>query len=214
MPSAVAAGGGALWIGTASTKQDGNAMVRVSRIDPATLRVTHTKNLPNPNGGEGRFSWGIRQLVAGDGGVWAIDPDNGVSRLDERTGRVLATIGVDARTLTVAPDGVWTVMGDRLARIDPATNRVNKRISLPMTETGEIAAGAGSLWVAVENPGVVLQVGPGRTPSRSTSAAASGLYRLRRRCGVGGRTSSTRTVSRDRSAYQPSNREDRRSARR
>ena len=75
-----------------------NSMVSVSRVDPATLTITHTATLPNARPRRRRVRRRPRRRIAvGDGAVWAIDPDDTVARIDPRSGRVVATIEASRR---------------------------------------------------------------------------------------------------------------------
>ena len=128
-PTDIAAGAGALWIGSGP-----GATHRVSRVDPATGEATRTVRLPG--GGEegaGNFSAGFPVIAVGAGAVWAINPDSTVSRLDPASGRRVAVVrGPDEAGAIAAGDvGVWVISGgNTISRIDPRTNRMRKAIEL------------------------------------------------------------------------------------
>jgi outer membrane protein assembly factor BamB len=103
------------------------------------------------------------EVVGSSGDVWADDDARGlVLRLDGRSGRVRARIGVRGRVALAADgQGVWALRwGGRfwrrpngpLLRIDPATNRIAARIPLraasgePIVAFGVLAGDSG-VWV-------------------------------------------------------------------
>jgi YVTN family beta-propeller protein len=142
--AALAVGAGAVWVASSSDNS-------VSRIDPATNRVVATV-------GVGRQPSGIAVAA---GSVWVASAlDDTVSRIDPAGNRVAATIPIpgqgSALSLAAAGGSVW-VSGNRgLSRIDPAGNRVT-----PVDVCcGELAAGAGGLWMANGMDGAVLRVDP------------------------------------------------------
>ena len=89
-------------------------------------------------------------------------------RIDPRTGKVLATIGLGEEPGGIAfgERSVWVTSrhAPTLFRIDPSVNEVVDRFSLPMDGvetdlTGEVAVGAGSVWVGhgAFNPGAWVE---------------------------------------------------------
>jgi outer membrane protein assembly factor BamB len=103
------------------------------------------------------------EVVSSSGDAWAYDDDRGlVLRLDGRSGRVRARIGMRGRVALAADrEGVWALRwGGRfwrrpngpLLRIDPATNRIAAHIPLPPA-SGEpmlafgVLAGDSGVWV-------------------------------------------------------------------
>ncbi len=163
-PTDIAAGGGALWIGTGS----GWVTESVSRVDPRTMEVTSAVKLPQmPAGGIGLQSSGFPQLVVGEGSVWAINPDRTVSRIDPATGKIVAKVPVPergARTLAAGDAGVW-VLGweNAMMRIDPRTNRLDEPIELGSNALLGIAVGGGAVWATSEE-GQLWRVEPGPRP--------------------------------------------------
>ena len=153
-PTDIAAGAGALWIGTGP-----GHTTRVSRVDPSTTRVTRRVRLP---GADGTTSEGFPMIAVGAGAVWAIDPDENVSRLDARSGRRVATVALPngARTIGAGDGGVWVGGWDNtLTPIDPRTNRTGEPIELGSNRLFGIAVGAGSVWATSEE-GVLWRVDP------------------------------------------------------
>jgi YVTN family beta-propeller protein len=140
----LAVGAGAVWVANRSDNS-------VSRIDPAGNRVAATI-------GVGREPLGITVAA---GSVWVASMlDDSVSRIDPAGNRVAATIPVpgqgSAVTVAAAGGAVW-VSGNRgLHRIDPARNRV----TATGVCCGDLAGGAGGLWVANGMDRTVLRVDP------------------------------------------------------
>jgi YVTN family beta-propeller protein len=140
----LAVGAGAVWVANRSDNS-------VSRIDPAGNRVAATI-------GVGREPLGITVAA---GSVWVASMlDDSVSRIDPAGNRVVATVPVpgqgSAVTVAAAGGAVW-VSGNRgLHRIDPAGNRV----TATGVCCGDLAGGAGGLWVANGMDRTVLRVDP------------------------------------------------------
>ena len=182
-PTDIAAGAGALWIGSGP-----GATHRVSRVDPATGEETRTVRLPR---GEHHFgSEGFPMIAVGAGGVWAINTDATVSRLDPASGRRVAVVrGPDEVGAIAAGDvGVWVISGENtISQIDPRTNRMRKAIELGSNRLFGIAVGGGAVWATSEE-GVLWRVEPGRAPDRAHDRGRRRrtARRVRGRRGVGG----------------------------
>ena len=104
----------------------------------------------------------------GAGSIWTVSSEGELVRIHPGSGAVIATIG-----LGVEPSGVvfgegslWVTgkHSPTLFRIDPSVNEVVERFSLPMQGvetdlTGEVAVGAGSVWVGhgAYNPGAWVE---------------------------------------------------------
>ena len=177
VPTDLAVGEGALWVGRAGGEDLTNATVSVSRMDPNTGRITRTARL---RGDEGALPVaGAPRIAVGAGAVWAANPDGSVSRIDPDTGRLEATIEYDARAFTIAAgdEGVWFLGLDNTGvnRIDPRTNRVTRTIPVAAEDLISIAVGAGSVWAATRNEGVVWRIVPGRPPIMRTIEVGAGV---------------------------------------
>ena len=90
----IAAGEGAVWVGNAGGEESINTMVSVSRIDPGSSGSRDTVKFPGEDQGALPTA-GLPRIAVGAGAVWAINPDGSVSRIDPKTGRLVAKI--DAR---------------------------------------------------------------------------------------------------------------------
>jgi DNA-binding SARP family transcriptional activator/ABC-type branched-subunit amino acid transport system substrate-binding protein len=183
-PIALAVGAGAVWV--TNGRESSRGLVgtaipaSVSRLDPESAIVSRTTQLPGAAGGQTGTPDvlpGANRLVAAPGAVWAIGPGSLLSRLDPRTGMLVATVpGVT--TLAVAADttSVWAVGYDReVVRIDARTNRVSRRIPVPASSLAGIALGAGSVWVADPIDGMVWRIEPGPPSVTRTFGVGGGV---------------------------------------
>jgi branched-chain amino acid transport system substrate-binding protein len=172
-PTDIAAGAGALWIGSGP-----GATQRVWRVDPATGEPTRTVRLPGGGEDDGaNFDAGFTGIAVGAGAVWAINPDSTVSRLDPASGRRVAVVrGPDGAGAIAAGDaGVWVISGvNTIARIDPRTNRMREAIELGSNRLFGIAVGGGAVWATSEE-GVLWRVEPGRPPLERTIEVGAGV---------------------------------------
>ena len=169
-PTDIAAGAGALWIGSGA-----GATHFVSRVDPATGEETRTVRLPR---GEHHFgSEGFPMIAVGAGAVWAINTDSTVSRLDPASGRRVAEVrGPDeVGAIAVGDAGVWVISGENtISQIDPRTNRMRKAIELGSNRLFGIAVGAGAVWATSEE-GVLWRVEPGPSSIERTIEVGAGV---------------------------------------
>jgi virginiamycin B lyase len=163
----LAVGAGAIWVASSSDNS-------VTRIDPATNKVAATIAV-------GRQPSGI---AVADGSVWVASAlDDTVTRINPAGNRVVATIPIpgqgSAFSLAAAGGSVWVSGNHGLYRIDPAGNRVTKVDVC----CGEVAAGAGGLWMANGMDRAVLRVDPasGRVLARipvPPAAAPEGPFHI------------------------------------
>jgi ABC-type branched-subunit amino acid transport system substrate-binding protein/DNA-binding beta-propeller fold protein YncE len=176
VPTDIAAGGGALWLGNGGGR-DANFTVSVSRVDPRTGAVTHTVKLPDRTGSAAiaTFNSGHSDIVVAAGAVWALNPDRTVSRIDPDTGRLVATVDVEAGAIAAGAEDVWIVGGSAVTPIDPRTNRAGRPIRLPTEEDSAIAVGAGKVWVPAGPDGTVWQIEPGPEPTTRAIAVGTGV---------------------------------------
>ena len=180
VPSELAVGEGALWIGIAGGRGDTNATVRVVRMDPDDGRVTRTIRLGA--GDQGVFPVaGVPRIAVGAGAVWAANPDGGVSRIDPKSGRLVATIETELPALTIAAGdaGVWflddTDDTSSVVEIDTRRNREGRRIPVGATFLRGIAVGAGSVWAAASDEGVIWRIIPERPAITRTIDVGRGV---------------------------------------
>ena len=176
VPGELAVGEGALWIGNAGGGDAPNTMVSVSRLDPGSGRITHTVRL---RGDEGVYPVaGAPRIAVGAGAVWAATPDANIARIDPDSGRLEATVDANENAWTVAAgkEGVWFISDDaEVSKIDPRTNRVTQRISVGANSLLGVAVGAGSVWAAANEEGVIWRIKPGRNPVTRTIDVGTGV---------------------------------------
>jgi branched-chain amino acid transport system substrate-binding protein len=176
VPSDIAAGAGALWVGKGAGPQN-NGTVSISRVDPDSNRITRTVRLPGAASGSQWPSVGFPGIAVGGGAVWAINPDQTISRIDPRTGGRVATVDARASTIAAGDAGVWFVDSDRPAvtQIDPRTNRVGQTITTGANVLLGLAVGAGSVWATGENEGLVWRIDPGPHPATRSIDTGAGV---------------------------------------
>src|SRR5262249_28898022 len=115
----------------------------LSRIDPATNRVTSEIRVPS-----GSFAC----VLGEDGAVWISSTENNlVSRVDPKTGMVTdkVSVGPQPRFLTAGAGAIWTLnQGDgTVSRVDVKTRALAANIQVGVPGTGgEIAFGEGYIW--------------------------------------------------------------------
>ena len=143
-PSAVAAGGGSVWV---ANRRDAT----VTAIDPDTNEVQATI----PAGGSGPVGQGGPGLVFASGTLWVANAtERQVARVDPGSDPIAVPVGASPTAVVAFQDTVWVAArtpsgGGLLARINAPTNRVVRRIPLDHAPTGlAITPDGGSVWVA------------------------------------------------------------------
>jgi ABC-type branched-subunit amino acid transport system substrate-binding protein/DNA-binding beta-propeller fold protein YncE len=172
-PTDLAAGAGALWVGNASpSSRFASYPTSVSRLDPESGVVDATIRLPG--GKSGPYFHGGNQsqakIAVSEDAVWVVNPDHTISRIDPRTNRRVARIDdVTAESVAAGAEGVWVVESSSdapgIARIDPRTNSVARRVEIRAESLTAVAVGAGSVWVADPAGGSVWRVNPVPEPT-------------------------------------------------
>ncbi|HTE45071.1 MAG TPA: YncE family protein [Gemmatimonadaceae bacterium] len=133
---------GSFWVPDNKTDSTSSS---VARIDARTGNVVAT------------IATGKRSdvVVAGFGSIWVASSAEGVvARIDPATNRVVSRINVgpSPKFMAAGEGAVWVQnRGDgSVSRIDPATGREIARIQAHApTQWGDIAVGAGAVWLAV-----------------------------------------------------------------
>jgi len=135
----------------------------VVRIDPESNRVV---------GQPLRVPADAEAIAVGQGALWvagaapgdlATPGDDAVTRIDLATGHTEAaiTVGRAPLDLVARPGAVWVTNaggGDRVARIDPQTNRLAGRPVRTGASPQSLAVGGGSLWVANHDARTVTRI--------------------------------------------------------
>ena len=133
------------------TAEEGAVWVQVDPPVDAVLRIdTETHEVTD------RIKRG--RNTAFDGESWWVAREHELVRLDDDSGKIVATIPVAASYLAVGDGAVWA-SGAGLTRIDPRTNKAVARIQLPMcVENADVEVGLGSAWVACKRSGTVVRI--------------------------------------------------------
>lgn len=167
--SSIGVGEGGIWALT-----DGNdcSGCRLVRIDPATVKIANTYELPE----------GGTAVRAGLGGIWiTYSSEDHVTHVDPTTGAIVADIDVGSgpRFLDVGEGGVWVMnqLDGSVSHIDPTSDSVVATIPVE-TEAifgGDLTVGGGSVWLRGSSQ-MVAQIAPAadRVVARIGSARASG----------------------------------------
>jgi hypothetical protein len=108
--------------------------------------------------------WPTMTLALDGATAWiACKEQSRVIRLDSRTGKVGASIRLDAPVIAVAVayGSVWAVdSSSTLYRIRKGAPRVTRRIALGARAAYNVWAGGGSIWVADDQAAQVIRVSP------------------------------------------------------
>jgi YVTN family beta-propeller protein len=145
-PSAVAAGGGFIWV---ASEEDGT----VSRIDPEMLAVRVV--------GVGASAAGV---AYGGRSVWVTNSEErSVVQINPDTLTVVQTfpVGNGPGAIAVGGQAVWVAntIDATMSRIDLARGGVTKTIPLGTGPVG-LAVGAGAVWVSSEASGTLFRLDP------------------------------------------------------
>ena len=146
---------------TRLTESDGLARIdenAVGVIDPDSGRITTQSTV-------GR---GPSAIAAGGGSVWVANRlDGTVTRLGGERDPIIIPVGDRPTALAFAAGSLWVVDAEErsVARVDPATNRVEDTIEAGNAPSG-VAAGFGALWVTSEVDRTLARIDP-RTAART-----------------------------------------------
>ena len=194
-PARVTSGGGAVWVTSSQSNSvyrldalsrelrqtitvgDGPTGIAVARGDvwvANTLAGTVSRLDSDSNqlvGEPIRVGNGPTAVAFGEGSVWVTNVDDQtVSRIDPVTGRVTATLPVDAagRGIAVGRGSVWISdsVANRVVRLDPKTEDT-QTIGVGSGPSA-VAVGAGAVWVANTLDGTVSRIDPGTNQVRAT----------------------------------------------
>lgn len=183
-PSGLAYGEGALWVSTGSTADTldfGTITTAVVRVDPDTDQQGDPIKL-RPTAAPVGFHHSGSQIAVGGGSVWVIDGAGSVERVDPTTRRsqVIRDDGYQASAITYGDGAAW-VLGERVGqgspegpfvwRIDPRNLHPSDLIGVHVSGGSDLAAGAGSVWVASPWDGLVARIHPGAQPVIETISA-------------------------------------------
>ncbi len=143
-PWAIAAAEGSIWVGAYRSAV-------LFRLDPADGSVTREVDLRN-------FVCG--QLQSGFGYLWFSECGTmTIARLDPETLQIDRLAGYGTDRVTFDDADVWLPTDGALERLDPKSLVTLERV--PVTGTGLLAWGFGSVWMADADGGVVRRIEPG-----------------------------------------------------
>jgi branched-chain amino acid transport system substrate-binding protein len=178
VPTDIAVGDGSLWVanGTRVPGQFvGPVATTVSRLDPDSAAVIAKVTLPPARG---RLSNQSRYHIAvGPDGVWVVNPDFSVSRIDPASNRIASRIrDVNAVGVATSREGTWALESTgTIARLSPTSDRVVQRVRIPASGLTSIAAGGGAVWATDPYDGTLWRVDPAPKPVERTIAVAPGV---------------------------------------
>lgn len=167
--SSVGAGEGGIW---AIADGDDCSGCMLVRIDPRTVKIADTYDVPE----------GGTAVRAGLGGIWiTYSGEDLVAHVDPETGAVVSEIDVGSspRFLDLGEGGVWVMnqLGGSVSHVDPASDRVVATIPVDaeVIEGGDVTVGAGFVWLRASSE-MVAQIDPAtdRVVARIGSPQASG----------------------------------------
>jgi YVTN family beta-propeller protein len=167
-PSNLAAEERGVWVSDARSGR--LALIEPERLTVAKTIKTRRRPLRGPYSDAGL-------LAIGYGSIWVASGERTVTRVDQETGQVRARIrdvetGESNGGIAVGEGSVWVagpLQGSPLTRIDPRTNRVLARVTLPKFRSNGIAVGGGDVWVSDAGSDQVWRVDPLRNVAIGTA---------------------------------------------
>lgn len=153
----VAVGDGSVWV-------PASGATYMARIDPSTNRVVSKLQI-------GAAS----DLEFGFGSLWVATKDMRLLRIDPATERVIAKLQIGPKGSNDCNNGplvtaqwVWVSVCDTgmLIQIDPATNRIARRVDITASLGGDApgqnaVSSPNAIWVSIGSPSLVARLDPG-----------------------------------------------------
>jgi YVTN family beta-propeller protein len=127
-PSAVAFGGGRVWVGSAENQ-------RVLRIDPSTNEISGTVTATGPN-----------SIAVARDFVYVANEDGTLTQINPKTLAISNASGMGNRSVAVGESAIWTV-GDRGLVHENRQGSVVRRVSQAGFSPFAVVAGGGAVWV-------------------------------------------------------------------
>jgi virginiamycin B lyase len=167
--SSIGAGEGGIWAIADGDDCSGCVLVR---IDPRTVKIADTYDVPE----------GGTAVRAGLGGIWiTYSGEDRVTHVDPETGAIVSEIDIGSgpRFLDVGEGGVWVMnqLDGSVSHIDPTSDSVVATIPVDAEAIfgGDLTIGAGFVWLRASAE-MVAQIDPAtdRVVARIGSARASG----------------------------------------
>ncbi len=178
IPVDLAAGDGSVWVvnaaGTSAPTPFPGAgpsefpePTSVARLDPVSaLRLRPSIPLPRTVASSPPGSY---QIAVGPQGVWVIDADGAVSRIDPASNRVVQTVPhVDVSAIATGAEGTWAIEQNQatgsIVQLT-ADRRAVRHVRIPAVQLANslssIAVGAGAVWVTDPQSGLLWRIDPG-----------------------------------------------------
>ncbi|MDQ3676300.1 MAG: hypothetical protein M3401_05765, partial [Actinomycetota bacterium] len=162
-PVAVAAGEGAVWVGT----HEDSGIDNVIKVAPRGA-VTRVIRIPG----------GVQDLATGAGAVWVTNRSRpAVRRISVRNGKQREIrVGPEPQGLAVGAGAVWVAGAgdDSVTRIDSKTLRTEPvRLNVP---PDRVAVGGGSVWVTARAAASLIRIDPRRREVRHTIPTGHGPF--------------------------------------
>jgi DNA-binding SARP family transcriptional activator/ABC-type branched-subunit amino acid transport system substrate-binding protein len=165
IPVGLATGDGSLWIANGTRISGAGSSLAalpstVVRLDPNSLAVLATIALSTPRGrtvGESEYN-----IAVGPDGVWVIDPDGSVSRIDPATDHVVQTFpDLSATALASGAEGTWVLESDgTVAELGTGSDRAVQSVPAPGGALTSIAVGGGAVWATDPSYGTLWRIDP------------------------------------------------------
>lgn len=189
IPVDLAAGDGSVWVVNGARARAARFFpgapiaypqpTSVSRLDPTSARTIATITLPRAPAERPPTSY---QIAVGPRGVWVINADGSVSRIDPASNRIVQTVrGASMSAIASGVEGTWAIENTdvgSIAQLTPDHDRIARHIPLPAAQgaaaLSSIAVGAGAVWVTDPQTGLLWRIDPGPAPSERTIALAPG----------------------------------------
>jgi YVTN family beta-propeller protein len=189
IPVALAAGDGSLWVVNAPAVRAPAPYpgapplfpepTSVTRLDPVRALPLITIPLAQVTSSAPPSSY---QIAVGAAGVWVINADGSVSRIDPSVNRVVQTVrGLDVSAIASGAEGTWAIENagvGSIAQLAPGSRRAVRHIRLPTVQLAaplsSIAVGAGAIWLTDSGTGALWRVDPRPVPVEQTIALAPG----------------------------------------
>ena len=188
-PVDLAAGDGSVWVVNAASARVPTPYpgaptpfpepTSVWRLDPVSALMLGSIALPRAPASAPPGSY---QIASGPQGVWVIDADGSVSRIDPASNRLVQTVpDVNVSAIASGPDGTWAVEQNAatgsIAQLTADRGAV-RHVRIPAvqlaTSLSSIAVGAGAVWVTDPQSGLLWRIDPGPVPAERTIQLAPG----------------------------------------
>jgi branched-chain amino acid transport system substrate-binding protein len=161
-PLDLAVGSGALWVGTGSplpaAQTTGPVLTALVKVDPGSRTERTTAMLPRSGGAISNRS--EQHIAIADDAVWVINPDYSISEIDPTTGSLAGTHrAFPADAIAASGSEVWAMQASGVvARLDPKTGKVTRRVKLQATALDALAVGEGAVWVTADADGTLWRI--------------------------------------------------------